>query len=96
MLPVCCGITVETPVYGSVYRRATLRKLFGPERKRLIIVTSNGNSSASCHYRGRGFDSHTLHHGGILILVVIICIDKNFITHRITCVDKNIVLALST
>ena len=62
-LTVHCGVTVEIPLYGSVYLWAMLRKLFGLVRKRLIIVTSNGNDNVSYYYRGREFDSHTLYRG---------------------------------
>ena len=92
--PFVVVLPSKLPVYGSVYRLPTLRKLFGTGRKRLINVTSNGNNNTSCYYRSRGFDSRTLHRGWILVLFVIVYIYKCIITCRITFVDKSLVLVL--
>ena len=92
-LPVYCGIIVKTPVYVSFIAWATLPKTIWPVMQNYYFsVTSNDNNKSSYYYWGRGFDSYTLYRGWILVLVVIVCIDKYLIMHRITFVDNNIVL----
>ena len=73
----------------------TVRIMEIENRKRSSIITDRimeiDNNKPSYCYWGLGFDSHTLCRGWIFV-VVVVCIDKYLIMHRMIFFDKDILL----